>query len=282
MIPKMDYIVVTRDNWDFIPDCLESIKKQSNVNKVFIVADFNRSGGYNPSAEITTLRDDYPHLLDYFTFIFTGHFMSKVFGSMMAKTDYVVFVDDDVQLKDNWIEEMWPYMKNEVSITGFVYLNEHHLQRVKNLSYPREANVWESRLQNTIVRREYLSGFKRVDKVGKIVDRGYGVDAGAYFGKFLAERGKRQLLVPVFSKHVDLHKPQPFREGIRGASRRRNMGMLDEKTFLKYTMGTLLGGIKNVFKYKSLWHLRHAFLQTAGSIYGFFKWKDCLWEYDFG
>jgi len=283
MIPKMDYIVVTSDNWDFLPDCLSSIRKQTNVNKIYIVADHNREGGYSPYEEVTKLRKYYSHLFDAFTFIYTGHFMAKTFGSReYAKTDYVVFVDDDVQLKDNWIEEMWPYMRDEVSIVGFVYLNKQHLQRVRGLSYPREANVWESRLQNTIVKRKYLSGFKRVDSIDKPVDRAYGIDAGVYFGKFLAERGKRQLLVPVFSKHVGLHKPRPLREGIRGGSRRRYMGMLNEKSLVKYTMGNFLGGIKNMFKYKSLWHLRHPFLKVAGLIYGFFKWSDCLWKYDYG
>lgn len=249
LIPEMDYIVATRISRSmYINECIMSIAKQSNVHRIILLR-----------------KEDFD----------TGHFFLKVLGAKMATTEYIVIVDDDVHLRDQWIEKVWPYIRNDAAVFGFVYLNENHY----NLHRLRKRNVvnadkWMARLQNTVVKRTWLANFA--------VKHLYGIDAGTYFGDYLAKHGKRMLLAPIFSKHVSNHVAKPFREGVRGGSKRRFMGMLRPLEFFTYVTRLFLGGLKMAFQFRTIWYLKHATLQTLGFIYGYFKCIRCLEAYDFG
>jgi glycosyltransferase involved in cell wall biosynthesis len=262
MIPKMDYVVATRDNIQHLEICLKAIKKQSNVNKVIVVADISGN------ADIPT---SYP--FNIIKYVRTGHFFAKVMGAKLATTDYIVCVDDDVELKDNWIEDMWPYLRDNNAIFGQVPINAYHEKRLRKFTRPMRT-IENARLQNTILRRKLLYCFKYRPMC-------YGIDAGLYFGKFLAKIDKPMLLVPVFSPHVKLPTPRGLRDGLRGGAKGRRTGDLTWRGLLKYLILNTIGSIKCAFQYGSYWYFRHGVQMSIGLLIGFLKWSEYIRSLDY-
>lgn len=98
---KVTVIIVTWNSMNFIYDCLESLSKQTTKEFSTIVVDNNSSDG-----TVQYIRSNYPTVSILQNFQNTGFAYANNQGMKLAKTEYVLLINPDIILNENFIEKI--------------------------------------------------------------------------------------------------------------------------------------------------------------------------------
>jgi len=178
---KFDVIMLTwNSEKPWFKKCLKSIKAENFVNKLIVVDKYSRDGTIEIIKEIfpdaTIIRCNY------------GLAKSRWIGIQHADTEYIAFIDSDIQLLPGWGKIMTSILKEYASIAGVhgkdVYVNPYlfkyeqaerkilgkllnYYRRVKKHNYVKFISLEtlsrekvRGLTHNTIVLREALKDWK--------------------------------------------------------------------------------------------------------------------------
>lgn len=247
MIPKMEYVILTSYECPLKVrgNSILSALKQENCFGVRIVI---------PKKDESVLA-------------------ARIRGFKSVTTEYFVSMDDDVTLKDGWIEEMWPYMKDDTIIGGIVATSLREVKYRKTIIKPLFRELL-GKLQNTILKKEWFDVIKHPKEIG--------IDDHMFINIKMLEKGKKWFLVPVISVHTAGYKPAAFREGIRAGARRRRLGILNNWIqVVKTAVGHIISGIKIGIRLKDPYFMTYFAKMGLGYIIGFGKWNIYSVKYDY-
>ena len=274
MIPKMDYIVTTQRAAPVLMETINSIRKQSNVNQIVVMVGM----GYDiPTFQVCA---DIMKGMD-------SRFMMSLGGALQARleaikgygsTDYIVLVDDDVILKDNWIEEVWKFNDGNSALGGVVPFNARHEKIFKRIKEPILRTKGSARTSNTLIRKEW---FDDIDFNLRPVSV-WGVDENTWFLNHLMKKGIEFYTVPVLSRHSKKLPVTPIKTGIRMAARWHRMGRYPTwKGMLKHIIGNLVGAFKASFKTRDCYYIVKMSKNAIGYFIGYGWWHKYYKKYDY-
>ncbi len=271
LIPKMDYIITTKSNIEFLEETLINIKKQSNVNRIILVVSTNNSLEIHKAVRIWNMLN----IVDVHLYEPYGAVSARLRGISKVETEYFVLVDDDVHLKDGWIEEIWPYMNDGIgAVGGRVAYHEKHMKWFSKNKNTISVKIF-GRTQNTIIRKETLKGLKYFSV--------WGIDDNIFFTQYVTSKDWKWLTVPIDSYHVRGCTELSFIVGARGGARHRVMGIIPSWFSICHKFVQNLGGaFKAAYKTRELWFIWHGIKQSIGLVYGFGNWGKYYAKYDFG
>lgn len=205
-IPKMDYVILSKAGNDILAECLEGVRRQSNVNNICIIGSDDRT------------KD-----------ILTRY---ALFG--FPQTEYFVSVDSDCVLKPFWIEEMWEHMTDEID-----WLAGHAILRIILNATPDKIMGHRkfSYLQTSILRTEVAKKWRLTKEDTAQYDN-------YVFSRFIEEKGYKCEDIAVFCLHSDSFEYGRIKEHLDYVLIEfdRNLPL---KTNGIESIRTLLGGIKN-------------------------------------
>ena len=185
---------------------------------------------------------------------------------LAASKEWIASIDDDVHLKDVWIEEIWSYIKHKnMAVGGRVAFNKRHSKWFVSKKGV-ETQTSRGRVQNTLLRKDWISGINAVEV--------WGIDENIYITELLTKKGIEWYTVPVNSIHSNGCFPNAIGEGTRCGARWRRMGYY--KTWpqiLKHSIRAILGGIKISFMTRENFYIQAAIKRAIGYIRGFVRWN---------
>lgn len=247
MIPSMEYIILTH--------------KKAPINLVMMSAQSAWKQSNCKIIRIVKVRDDESVL------------SARMAAFKRATTDYFVSMDDDITLKDGWIEEMWPYMKPDTVIGGIVATSVREVKYRNTITKPLKR-VDLGKLQNTILRKDWF--------IDMSCPREIGIDDHMFVNMKLVEMGLDWYLVPVISIHTVGYKPEAFKEGIRAAARRRRLGTLSKwSSLIRSVIAHIVSGIKIGIKTRDPYFIVYFSKMGLGYLIGFGKWSVYCEKYDY-
>lgn len=264
-IPLMDYIVVTKNDRNTLPIVLECIQRQSNLNRIIVV-----QSEYGPERQKDYLRAcRRQRVIHELLFEGVGLAYARKIGIAAVTTKYFVFVDGDVYLSDNWIEQMWKRWSNDgwVAWHGMLYRNRAHHNYM--IDYECWVRFVEERMytHNTIIKTDLVKDWDVDDNVNAFEDY--------LLTKHLFRKGAKIRRVPVFAKHD--HQGSDFRAAVWGGAGARETGKFENIwQVLKFCAGAVGGGIKRTFRTNVDWFTVYALKQAFGTLYGYLRWKKFL------
>jgi glycosyltransferase involved in cell wall biosynthesis len=274
MISKMDYVVTTQRSAPVLKETIASIRKQSNVNQILIV--------FGWGCDISTIQQVADVVKDGSTrllFSLGGALQARVeaikFG---VQTDYFVFVDDDVILKDNWIEDVWKYNDGNSALGGVVPFNERHAKVFKKIKKPILRIKGAARTSNTLMRKVWFEDLK----IGLNNNQLWGVDENIWFMDYLRERAINFYTVPVLSRHSRKLPVTPIKTGMRMGARWHRMGRYPSwKGMLKHIIGNLVGAFKASFRTRDCYYITKMSKNIIGYFIGYGWWHKYYKKYDY-
>ena len=102
--PAITIIVVPRERFSYTQQSLDSIYQYTSLPFELVYVD-----GGSPKSVQRYLRETAAE--KDFTLLRTEHFLSpnqaRNLGLSQVKTDYVLFIDNDVHVSDGWLEKLW-------------------------------------------------------------------------------------------------------------------------------------------------------------------------------
>ncbi len=102
--PHITIVVVPRERFSYTKQSLESIYQFTNLPFELVYVDGGSPKDVQHYLRETALEKD-------FTLLRTEHFLSpnqaRNLGLSQVKTDYVLFIDNDVHVSQDWLEHLW-------------------------------------------------------------------------------------------------------------------------------------------------------------------------------
>lgn len=265
IIPKMDYIVCTKNDVDMIEECVRGIYNQNNIDRVIlVVSDKSNDGTVN---KVKFLQRS--GLVDIVSFENQSVTYAKKYGALIARTDFIVYVDSDVILKRNWIQQMWKYMCDDVdAITGIVISNMKMFRY--QLKYERTKEIKNRGMYaDTVIRKEVVDSWKAPIELDAWGD--YSLT------QHILQRGRKWLSVPVFIRHAYRYEPAYFRGSIIGTASARRAGFYKSRfAFIKSLLRMLFGSVRVAVQEREVYFLWSGLERFVGSIIGYFAWNKYL------
>jgi hypothetical protein len=190
-----------------------------------------------------------------------------------VSTEYFVMVDDDVILKENWIEDMWEFDHKIAALSGVVPFNERHAKIFKQRTKPILRTTGGARTSNTLMQKIWFRNLR--------VPYMYGVDENIWFMDYLRDGGIKSYTVPVLSRHSKRLLVTPVKTGIRMAARWHRMGRYNWIGMLKHIARNLIGAYKASFKTKDCYYIIKMTKNVIGYFIGFGWWHKFYEKYDY-
>ncbi|MEM3770010.1 MAG: glycosyltransferase [Candidatus Bathyarchaeia archaeon] len=110
MLELVSIIVTTRNEEDYVGDCLRSLKNQTYANKEIIVVDSNSK---DKTVDIAKQYADRIIVQDCIIPV------GRNLGAREARGDVFLFVDADITLSPNWISTVLPYLRDGTVIATY-------------------------------------------------------------------------------------------------------------------------------------------------------------------
>lgn len=265
----MDYIITTRNSRTMLKEVIDGVKRQSNVHKIILTID----------ESCTDRTDDliWYLLKDKQMRVIITHIPmvdAKIYGIHKAETTYIVLLDDDVCLNDNWIEKMWPEINKEVvAVHGRVVFDKYLYKWFERKKNKQETGMW-ARMQNTVVKRDIFNEIPYLNEAG--------IDPDIYLALWIKKLGYKSMLIPITIWHAKDCHAADFKEGIRAGARHRKMGLMHGfKDIIHYGFTNILGGFRAAFIMKTLYFIIPPIKKTIGMIIGYYAWKKYTDKYDY-
>jgi glycosyltransferase involved in cell wall biosynthesis len=258
-IPAMDYIIVTRNDIDTIRKTIRSIIKQSNVNRIVVVLSESSSDGTANLMDSMLMVG----MIDKLLTEDIGLGYARVIGIAAVETEYFVFVDGDVVLKKNWIEDMWKYMADDIGgIQGILVRNKIEKEHLSKYNLLEDVTV---RLftHNTIIRTDVARTWR--------VDRRVNAFEDYLLTQYICGQGYKCIAVPVISLHD--HRGSDFKSAIWGGTGMRITGYATVKDLIIEVPLRIYSNLKRTIRERNLHFLTVAIKQVAGIIVGYFDWN---------
>lgn len=263
MIPKMDYIVVSKSDMMTLENTLRSIREQENVNRVILVQAMS---GPTEQLEYLLVATSIG-LVDRIIMEDVGLAYARMKGIEEVQTKYFVFVDADVVLADSWIEQMWPYMKNNAAIHGRLYRNHVHaeyLAKYELLSIPVNVRMFTN---NTIILKYFIDGWKPLEEMNAFEDY--------HLTQYIKTGGGDIRIVPVLSHHN--HQGSDFKAAVWGGAGAKFSGRFTRnRDILKTGIRIILGGFNRTLKMRARWFAINGLRGGIGLMWGYFRGKKNL------
>lgn len=263
MIPRCDYVVVTKSDLKTLDNTLYSIRKQGNVNRIILVQSVS-----GPTEQFEyILAATSIGLIDRVIMEDVGLAYARMKGIEEVQTKYFVFVDADVELTDTWIQEMWPYMRNNAAIHGRLYRNRVHaeyLAKCELLSMPVTVRMFT---HNTIIQKYFVRDWKPPEEMNAYEDY--------HLTQYIIEGGGDIRVVPVFAFHD--HQGSDFRAAVWGGAGAKFSGRFTRKRdIFKTAIRIILGGFKRSFKMRARWFAINGLRGGIGLVWGYLRWRKYL------
>lgn len=136
--PMVSIIIPSKDNYEVLRRCIESIKQFTQYDNYEIVLVDNGSNDTNKKL-YEELSEEYDIIYEYRPMEFNFSAMCNI-GAQIAKGDYFLFLNDDIEVKgDSWLERMLG--QAQISYTGavgarLIYPDNHLIQHCGVLNLP--------------------------------------------------------------------------------------------------------------------------------------------------
>jgi len=263
-IPKMDYAVVTKND-EYLPDVIYHILLQENINRVIIVVppdDINQS-----SLEMFS---KYPNVVIYYTDAKLGAARAIAIG--MVETEYFVFVDGDVILPKDWINQMWMHLivtgiDNVGAAAGRIVRNDLQLKYLMQNSVKTKPENFRLFTHNTIMRTSAVASWQVNNDVSSFEDY--------LLTQYIIKKGYDCLVLPVFADHY--HKGSVLKAAKWGGAGAHYTGAYKNfRAALKDCLKIVGGGIKATLKMDNDWFFSFSMKIAIGTLYGYLRWKKFL------
>lgn len=262
----MDVFVLTRNSGRFLDRCLMSVKKDVGVRRLVVVDGGSTDGTLRIArcygAEIV---DDGGRGLGY----------ARKLAAELCESEWLCFVDADVELSDGWHERMMRYATAEVgAIASFVQTipvndYERRITRIQNKRTPRRVDELKNRSARgftgaTLIRSRLLSGLE-IPPIR--------CEEDYVITQHIIRQGYRWLRVPVFVNHWDRFSERPERITLTWATARflhhMETGKFLYERILDITKGLLLS---IVYREPLFFVYRVNYARCA--IRGWFNWNE--------
>lgn len=265
---KMDYVIVTKESTT-IGETIASIRKQDNVNAIRVIASSKCSVPYKRWLATMHILNKIDSLL----FEDVGLAYARMCGIDSVTTPWLVFVDDDIILPDDWSKDMLWFIRTQggaiSSLGGVVargYRNNAHkalIERDKVVKYITERMF----TYGTMIRLEAVEDWSPDMKTHAYEDY--------MMTQHIIKKNYKCLSLPVSIYHK--HSGSDFRTGCwNGAGGRQTGRFKNFRSMLKYVIRLVGGGIKQTFKMNNDWFALYAMKVGLGVVWGYLRWKKYL------
>ena len=269
MIPKMDYIIVTYNDIDTIMATIESIRKQKNVNRLIVVASERCTDGTLSKLKTMNLFEDSD--VDVLLTENIGLAYARRIAIQAVETEWFVFVDGDVVLRDNWSEKMYLLMRYYLNFKlgamhGSLYRN---VEQEKDLKMYFKFKTITDRMftHNTIIRATLVKDW--------IPDNSVNAYEDYLLTQHIRAKGHRCFNVDVFSFHD--HRGSAWKESTwSGAGARVTKRYTSIRAPIKYLVGSIYGGLKRTYRQKKWSFLKISIAKGFGTLWGYLRWKKYI------
>ena len=250
---KIDFIVPTWNSEKTIRDCLESIIKFGNPNKIIIVDNNSTDDTANIANNLGC-----KILLDT-----KSLGSARLKGLKEAKTEWIGFVDSDVIISKEWHSRMISYISNDVgAIQGMKLSNYEKFRIIENKKLKKLFKNGPYSLKegdrgytdNTIIKRdialqadiESINAFEDFIITQKVIEKGF-----------------KWLCVPVFSEHYEkwstfIKKPAWHSSGLKYLL---NNNKISQKEFFRFFVRYDLWYLKDGFESNDLYYFKTRLIQ---------------------
>ena len=262
-IPKMDYVIVTKNDIDTIDATIESIRKQPNVNRVIVIASESCSDG-----TLDKMRNLYLSNVGINVLITEniGLAYARKLGIREVVTDWFVFVDADVVLSNTWMKEMheWLLHNNDQllgALYGYLYRNEEQKEYLLKHSTVKNQKA-RMFTHNTIVKTILVSDWEPDEDVNAYEDY--------LLTQHIINKNYQCLNVPVVSHHD--HRGSIWKEAMWGGAGAKISGYYTKlRQPVKYMVGIIYGGFKRTLKTRKKSFIRFGILKRVGTLWGYLR-----------
>lgn len=259
-IPKMDYVIVSKNDIDTIDDTIRSIRMQRNVNRIILVLSIDA-----PLKQLKYVKHAMENrIIDKLIMEDKGLAYARYLGIQEVQTIHFVFVDADVKLSNVWIERMWPYVKDNAAIHGRLYRNAAHARYLNDyelLSVPVKTRMFT---HNTIIRTRYVLDWEPDPKLNAFED--YALT------QHIIEKGGSIYKVPVLGRHQ--HQGSDFKAAMWAGAGARISGRYTRfRDVVKDSIKLILGGVKRTLKMNNDWFTMYALRQGLGMMWGYIRYE---------
>ncbi len=261
MIPKMDYLVVTKSDMKTLEATLKSIRKQTNVHRIILVQSIN-----GPTEQFQYIVDTagMTGLIDRVIMEDKGLAYARKIGIEEAQTKYFVFVDADVVLPDDWIQDMWLYMRENTAIHGRLYRNDTHRDYLRyNELLSLSVNI-RMFTHNTIIKKDAVEKWKPSEEINAFEDY--------HLTQHIIENGGSIKVVPVLGFHN--HQGSDFKAALWAGAGARQTGRFKKLRHIVWSATKMVGGgVKRTLKTRKIWFMSYGIKQGVGLVFGYLLYK---------
>jgi glycosyltransferase involved in cell wall biosynthesis len=274
---KMDYVVVTKDDYRTLPLTISSIRRQPNVNRILVVQSARGPEGQFMMLDRMKARGD----IDEIILEEKGLAFARWLGIQEVETDYFVFVDGDVVLNDDWYLVMreWYAPVTEILIAGRDYLYKPPAamfatlaRNIPHMDYLNKHEFCEREKRrmftyDTIIKTEYVKDWKPPEGLNAYEDY--------HMMQHILKKGG--VIWRVKNPSLHLHQGSDFKAAAWNAAGARMVGIYKNwKDVTKVFFKTIFGGIKRTFEMNCDWFAINAVRCAFGYMYGYFRYKKFI------
>ncbi|MBW2632331.1 MAG: glycosyltransferase [Deltaproteobacteria bacterium] len=269
----MDVVVLTRNSECWLPNCLDSIFRGINVDKLIIVDGESTDN----TVEIAK---------KYTRYIYSdggnGIAYARMLGLKHVTTPLFAFVDSDVIIPNDWEDRMLSFFNEDVgAIESFVSFiprtkKEIMLEKMNRVWYQtlfKHGKIVE--LQGkfargftgaTIIKRILLTSL-RMPKIPCHEDY--------VITQHILSKGFKWIKVSIPVKHHFHHGRE---QGYITYSTIRRLGYMSKQHFFKDIVLKILGGFQHGLQEREPMFILHRFYQAKVRVNGYFRWRKYFYE----
>lgn len=179
---KIDYIVPTWNSGSTLRRTLMSIERYGNMNEIIIVDRYSKDDTIEIAKEFEC------------KIIMSSNSLGSArrIGAEKSQTDIIGFVDSDVELTPNWkdlIKFIFCMPHKDAGVVG-AYYDDNYIKHTKNTI---ALNGGNGAFGCCITYRKTVLECEELDKYSSAED--------AVYARFLASKGLKWYLLPIFVKH---------------------------------------------------------------------------------
>lgn len=165
---KISVQIVTWNSMRYIFDCMESLMRQTYRDFSILIIDNG-----SDDETVSFIRSNYPTVSVLQNFRNLGYAKANNQGMLMAKSEYILVINPDVILKDNYLEELIKFADHHSDSAAF----GGKILKLKSEAFDVNDQGMREAVQSNIIDSTGLEIYKS----RKVIDRGEGeIDEGQF------------------------------------------------------------------------------------------------------